>query len=82
MFSDENVRLVTVILISMGLIFLGGALFYQHSKPPVHERNPMFWAFAIALASSGGSIILGIIFKNILPEHLSITMKQYKSQKI
>ena len=82
MFSDENVRLVTIILISMGLIFLGGALFYQHNTPPVHERNPVIWAFAIALASGGGNTLLGLIFKTIMPEQISTTMKHYKSQKI
>jgi hypothetical protein len=81
-FSVEQIRLVTVILISMGLIFLGGALFYQHSTPPLHKRKPMLWAFAIALASGGGSTILGIIFDILLPKDLSNTMKKYKAEKI
>ena len=82
MLSDETVRLVTIILISMGLIFLGGALFYQHSTPPVHERNPVIWAFAIALASGGGNTLLGLIQKTIMPEDISKRMKHYKEQKI
>lgn len=82
MFSNENIRLVTIILISIGLIFLGGALFYQHNTPPLHERNPITWAFAIALASGGGSTLLGIIFNALLPKDLSTIMKQYKAEKI
>ena len=82
MLTQENVHLISIILISMGLIFIGGALFYQHSVLPIHERNPVFWALAIALASGGGSVLVGLIMKNILPEDLIKQMKNYKESKI
>jgi hypothetical protein len=82
MITQENIHLISVIILSLGLIFLGGALFYKHNDPPLHERNPIFWALAIALASGGGSILLGLIFKTLLPKELSNTIKNIKSQKI
>lgn len=82
MLTQANIHLISIIFISMGLIFIGGALFYQHSTLPIHERNPMFWALAIALASGGGSVLVGMIMKHILPEDLIKQMKQYKEIKI
>jgi hypothetical protein len=61
---------------------MGGALFYQHSAPPVHDRNPIFWALAIALASGGGSVLMGIIMKHLMPYEISQKMKTYKESKI
>ena len=82
MLTQANINLISVIIISLGLIFLGGALFYQHNASPLHERNPIFWALAIALASGGGSVLVGLIFKTLLPKELSETMRGLKKQKI
>jgi drug/metabolite transporter (DMT)-like permease len=82
MLTKSNIHLITIIFISIGLIFIGGALFYQHSAPPVHERNPIFWALAIALASGGGSVLVGIIMKHLMPYEISQQMKTYKDSKI
>ena len=80
MLTQENIHLITIIIISMGLIFLGGSFFYQHSYPPIHERNPMFWALAIALAGGGGSVLIGLILKHLLPMQLSNQMRALKNQ--
>ena len=82
MITQANIHLISIILLSLGLIFLGGAFFYQHSAPPIHERNPVFWAFAIALASGGGGVLIGLIMKTLLPKDLSDQMKNLKSEKI
>jgi hypothetical protein len=80
--TDANIHLITVILISIGLIFLGGSLFYMHSTPQPHERNPIFWALAIALASVGGSILINLIFKTILPVQISQKMRELTNVSI
>ena len=82
MLTQENLHLVSIIFISLGLIFLGGALFYQHSAPPIHKRNPIFWALAIALASGGGSVLIGIIMSQIMPCDLIKQMQLYKTSKV
>lgn len=82
MISQENVHLITIIIISLGLIFLGGSLFYQHNTLPVQYRNPILWSFAIALASGGGNVLIGLIFKVLLPSELSNQMKILKSERI
>lgn len=82
MITQANIHLITVIIISIGLIFLGGSLFYQHIAPPIHERNPILWSIAIALSSGGGGVLIGLIFKNLLPHELSKQMKELKSEKI
>jgi hypothetical protein len=74
--TDANIHLITVILIAIGLIFLGGSLFYIHSTQQSHERNPIFWALAIALASGGGSILINLIFKTVLPLQISQIMRE------
>jgi hypothetical protein len=82
MITQVNIHLISVILISIGLIFLGGAFFYQHNSLPLHERNPIFWSLAIALASGGGSVLVGLVFKTILPKEISDQMKTLKFEKI
>ena len=82
MLTQANIHLITIIFISIGLIFIGGSLFYQHSAPPIHERNPIFWALAMALTSGGGSVLVGIIMKYMLPYEISQQMKTYKKSKI
>lgn len=78
MITQANIHLISVILLSLGLIFLGGSLFYQHNEPPVHERNPILWAFAIAIASGGGSVLIALIMKTLLPKVLSDQIKEIK----
>jgi hypothetical protein len=78
----DNIHLITVILIAIGLIFLGGSLFYIHSTPQPHERNPIFWALAIALASGGGSILINLISKTMLPLQISQKMRELKNGKL
>tara|TARA_B110000238_G_C15912456_1_gene346870 strand:- start:303 stop:563 length:261 start_codon:yes stop_codon:yes gene_type:complete len=78
LFSIENFRLISVILIALSLIFLGGALFYMHNTPKPHLRNPVLWALAIALASGGGNILIGIIYKIILPIQISDKIRELK----
>jgi hypothetical protein len=82
MFTKSNIHLIIIILISIGMIFLGGALFYMHNTPPPHERNPIFWALAIAIASGGGSILTGLMYKTLLPTEISKSIKELKSEKI
>ena len=59
------IRIATIICISIGMIFLGGALFYKHSSSSMKNKNPILWAMSIALASGGGCILMELFIKNM-----------------
>jgi hypothetical protein len=66
-FTNKNANLVSILLIAISLIMLGGGLFYLNDATPINKKNPMFWAFSFGFASSGVGIILSLIVKNLLP---------------
>jgi hypothetical protein len=67
MITQNNVNLVTIIVISIGLIFLGGSFFYLHNSIEDYESNPIFWSLGVGLASTGSAILVGLILKAVLP---------------
>jgi hypothetical protein len=67
MITQDNVNLVTIIIISIGLIFLGGSFYYLHNSVEDYDSNPIFWSLGVGLASTGGTILVGLILKTILP---------------
>lgn len=82
MFNQANVNLITIIIIAMGFIFLGGTFFYKHLSSPIHERQPIYWALGISLASGGGSLLIKLILKNLLPYDILNEMNNIKSNKV
>ena len=81
MITQSNINLVTIIIISMGLIFIGGAFFYTHNEPGIYEKNPIFWALGISMASGGGSLLIGILTRHLLPKTLLDEMNNIKTSK-
>jgi hypothetical protein len=81
MITQSNINLVTIIVISLGFIFIGGAFFYIHNEPGIYGKNPLFWALGISMASGGGSLLIGILTKHLLPKELLQEMNNIKSNK-
>jgi hypothetical protein len=79
--TNNNINLISIILIAIGLIILGGSLFYLHNAMPQTKKNPLLWALSFGLASTGGSIIISLILKHILPYDFNILIKNLKKSK-
>ena len=82
MISQSNINLATIIFISFGLIFLGGAFFYTHNNQPIKIRNPIYWSLGIGLASAGSTLLVNLILKNTLPKDLLFEINAIKRKKI
>lgn len=81
MITQSNINLATIIIISFGFIFLGGAFFYIHNEPGIAEKNPFFWALGIGMASGGGALLIGILNKHLLPKELLVEINNIKTSK-
>lgn len=77
MISQQDIHLVTIIIISIGMIFLGGSFLYKHLEAHVEYNNPMFFALAITLIGFGGKLLIDIIIKHAFPLELSQKIKYY-----
>lgn len=78
--TAENINLLTIILIALSFICIGGTLYDLNTHQKYHTQ-PLFWSLAIAFSTAGGSIILGLFLKHLLPSNLMkemIDIKQYK----
>jgi uncharacterized membrane protein len=67
MIDQKQIDLATIIIISIGLIFLGGAFNYIHNSNEDYASNPIYWSFGTVFSFTGGIIFIGIILKYILP---------------
>lgn len=74
------VNLSIIICICMGLIFLGGALFYSHDSDDPEQKNPMLWALGISISSTGSLILIGILLKGLLPNVVYKQMRDMDGQ--
>ena len=80
--TAENINLLTIILIALSFICIGGTLYDLNA----HQKNnryqqALYWPLAIGFSTAGGSIILGLFLKHLLPSNLMkemIDIKQYK----
>lgn len=68
--TQSKVNLISLLLISIGLIIAGGSFLYLHNMYPLYERNPIYWGLAFMLISNGYSIFTKILLKNIIPTKL------------
>jgi hypothetical protein len=82
MLSRKNVNLLTIILISISFICLGGTFYDLHSSQGMHMKQPLFWPLAIGFSSAGGGLLLGLLLKIALPEELMLEMRSIKKFKI
>lgn len=67
---EKKIGLLTVILIAMILILVGGGFLYKHGQLPPHARNPLYFAIGIAFAGGGGQIISSIAQAILIPPNI------------
>jgi hypothetical protein len=82
MLSIQNINLLTIILLAMSFICIGGVFYDLSSSQDMHMRQPLFWPLAIGFSSGGGSIIIGLLLKHLLPTELMDEMRSIKKYKI
>lgn len=82
MLSRTNINLITIILISLSFICIGGAFYDLHTSQDMHMQQPLFWPVAIGFSSAGGAILLGLFIKTFLPTELLNEMHDIKKYKI
>lgn len=82
MLSRTNINLITIILIAFSFICIGGTFYDLHTSQDMHMQQPLFWPFAIGFSSAGGSLLLGLFLKTILPTELLSEMRAIKKYKI
>jgi hypothetical protein len=80
--DQENINLVTIILISLSFIFIGGTLYELNSNQNTKYKQPLLWPLAIGFSSAGGTIIIGLFLKHCLPYELMDQMKNIKNYKL
>jgi hypothetical protein len=78
----ESINLLTIILISLSFICIGGTLYdlNTHQKNQQYQQS-LYWPLAIGFSTAGGSVILGLFLKHFLPSHIlneMIDIKQYR----
>jgi len=82
MLSRENVNLLTIILIAMSFICIGGVFYDLSNSQDMHMRQPLFWPLAIGFSSAGGSLMIGLLLKHFLPIEIMEEMRSIKKYKI
>lgn len=82
MLSRKIVNLLTIILIAMSFICIGGVFNDLSNSQDMHMRQPLFWPLAIGFSSAGGGLILGLVLKHFLPFELIEEMRNIKKYKI
>ena len=80
--NAKSINLLTVILISLSFICIGGTLYdlNTHQKNNRYQQS-LSWPLAIGFSTAGGSVILGLFLKHFLPLNIlneMIDIKQYK----
>ena len=78
MLSRSNVNLITVILIALSFICLGGTFYDLHNSQDINTRHPLLWPLAIGFSSAGGGLLIGMIIKTILPGEILSVMNNIK----
>lgn len=82
MLTQENINLITVIILAMVFMTIGGIFYDIHSHLPLHEREPIYWPMSIGFSSAGGALIIGLLMKTLLPIDLFNDMKSITNFKI
>ena len=82
MLSRKNVNLLTIILIAMSFICIGGTFYDLNNSQDMHMKQPLFWPLAIGFSSAGGALLLGLVLKTLLPTELMDEMQTIKKFKI
>jgi hypothetical protein len=76
--TRENIKFVTYIILAISFMCIGALFNSLNSYDDVYDRNPLYWPLAIGFASMGGRIILGIVFKYVMPQQLFIELDKIK----
>jgi len=74
----HNIKLVTYVLLAISFMCIGSTFNNLNAQNALCDRNPLYWPLGIGFASLGGSIILGIIFKHMMPHDLYTEMDNIK----
>lgn len=82
MLSRKNVNLLTIILIAMSFICIGGVFYDLSNSQDMHMRQPLFWPLAIGFSSAGGALMIGLLLKHFLPFEIMEEMRSIKKYKI
>jgi hypothetical protein len=82
MVNAHTVNLITIILISLSFICIGGVLYELYKNIERHTYQPLLWPLAMGFSSAGGCILVGLILKHLLPSDIMDEMRHIKSYKI
>lgn len=64
------INLLTVTIIAIILMLGAGIFLYLHENAVLEEKNPIYFAAGIVLASWGANILFNMFIKNVLPAEL------------
>ena len=76
------INLITIILLSISLMFIGCAFYDLNSSGDAYDHNPIYWPLALGFTSTSSVILLGLIFKYLMPDDLMNEMQTIKQYKI
>lgn len=82
MITAHTVNLITIILISLSFICIGGVFNELYKNENTATSKPLLWPLAMGFSSAGGCIIIGLILKHLLPDEIMAEMIDIKSYKI
>ena len=77
--NQKNTHLLTIIVIGLICIYTAGIFVYIHNSMDDEEKNPIYYVLGAAFSSLGGSILLSIIERTIVPRTISEQMEEIKS---
>lgn len=82
MINAHTVNLITIILISLSFICIGGVFNELYKNTDMSVSQPLLWPLAMGFSSAGGCLIIGLLLKHLLPVEIMDEMIDIKSYKI
>lgn len=76
---NNNVNLITTIIVALILINIGCMFFDINSNVPYQHNEPIYWPLAIGFSSTGGFIIVNLLLKYIIPSDIWNNIKYIKT---